>query len=82
MWTRGLQLNPYQTAPQQFYTPVSLLTLGSFVLAFSLPLTTVSLPFAPQGNILYLSVECPWSGSFLTGYYSFDGPGGSRLLSH
>lgn len=50
MWTRGLQLNPDQTAPQQFYTPVSLLTLGSFVSAFSPPLTTVSLPFAPQGT--------------------------------
>lgn len=53
MDSRRLQLNPYQTAPQQFYTSVSLLTLGSFVSAFSLPSTTASLPFAPQGTLFF-----------------------------
>lgn len=65
MWTRGLQLNPDQTAPQQFYTPVSLLTLGSFVLAFSLPLTTASLPFAPQGTFFTYLLRVRGAGPFL-----------------
>ena len=65
MWTRGLQLNPDQTAPQKFYTPVFLLSQGSFVSAFSLPLTTASLPFTPQGTFFTYLLSVRGSGPFL-----------------
>lgn len=42
-----------------------LLTLGSFVSAFSLPLTTASLPFAPQGTFFTHLLSVRGSGPFL-----------------